>query len=86
MEQENQQHILLKMNDIYGEEYKNKLQDVLSKINDIYEEKMLENFYRQISGNSFMIRSLQKKNKELKRDIFDIKQDIIYLKMKYDNK
>ena len=36
MEQENQQHILLKMNDIYGEEYKNKLQDVLSKINYKY--------------------------------------------------
>ena len=39
MEQENQQHILLKMNDIYGEEYKNKLQDVLSKINYIDKNK-----------------------------------------------
>jgi len=109
--QENQQYILSKMNDMYGEEYKNKLEDVLSKMNDvygeeyknkfekaldtvlcmdykdtkiiidvvinllykslnnIYEEKMLENFYRKISGNTFMIRRLDREIIELKERI-----------------
>ena len=37
--QENQQYILSKMNDMYGEEYKNKLEDVLLKMNDVYGKK-----------------------------------------------
>ena len=38
-------------------------------LNNIYEEKMLENFYRKISGNTFMIRRLD-------REIIDLKERI----------
>ena len=38
-------------------------------LNNIYEEKMLENFYRKISGNTFMIRRLDREIIELKERI-----------------
>ena len=46
--QENQQYILSKMNDMYGEEYKNKLEDVLLKMNDVYGEEYKNKFEKAL--------------------------------------